>query len=518
MTRDKPTRAKAGGGDSPARTGGRQGAPPAGRGQSPAPARPGSPAAARRRGLPRWWLAPLIAVLLVGAALIFHPWRARAPRLPAPAPVATLPPGTPVLLISIETLREDHLSRSGYARETTPFLDRFASEGVYFSSCYAQSSWTLPSMLTLISSLSPPVFGVRDGVAPVPRADDEPVSETPAMRLEIFAQAHTTLAEVLRERGYRTAGVSTSGHLIERQGFTQGFESFNETDCMWGTADCCLPRVREVIEGGGLDSLFVWVHVFDPHFDKHGRPPLYQPPAGYETLFGAGDGGNQVAAVIANYDRKLRYTDDRLRDFFAGLAADGLLDRFLVVITGDHGEEFNEKGRWGHSKALTNTLIHVPLIMRLPGGQGAGRVVTDVVRHLDVMPTILDLLGIPAPAAAEGVSLKPLLEGRSLPALPVYAETRRMGLHLLCLIDPALDRKVVVDFRARAIELYAFSGDPGEGLNLAPQHAQEAQQLAQRLRETAQQLAERAILESAPGEIPEEERERLRSLGYLGGG
>jgi arylsulfatase A-like enzyme len=498
MTRDKRTRAKAG------------------RREDSAQARPSGPVGDRRRRLPRWWPVALLALLLVIAAIIAHPWRARAPRPSSIDPVATLPPGTPVLLISIETLREDHLSRSGYERETTPFLDRFASASVYFSRCYAQSSWTLPSMLTLISSLSPPVFGIRDGVAPIPSADGEPVRETPAMKLEVFAQAHMTLAEVLRDRGYHTIGVSTSGHLIERQGFTQGFESFNETDCMWGTADCSLPLVRDAIEARGADSLFVWVHIFDPHFDAYGRPPIYKPLAGCETLFGADEGRDQAGAAVVNYDRKLRYTDDRLRDFFRGLAEEGLLDRFLVVITGDHGEEFNEKGRWGHSKALTNTLLHVPLIVRLPGGQGTGRVVSDVVRHLDVMPTILDLLGIPAPVAAEGVSLRPLMEGRSLPPHPVYAETRRMGLHLLCLIDPALDRKVVIDFRTKSLELYAFSSDPAESRNLASRQAQEAQQLAQRLRQTAQQLAERAILESAPGEIPQEERERLRSLGYLG--
>ncbi|MBP6875615.1 MAG: sulfatase [Candidatus Eisenbacteria bacterium] len=444
----------------------------------------------------------------------------KSARQASPAgPIATLPAGTPVLFISIETFRHDHMSRNGYERETTPFLDEFASEGAYFSNCYAQCSWTLPAMLTLISSLPPPVYGIKDGVAPVPKAGAETVTETAEMELEIFSDAHTTLAEALRDRGYRTIGISTSGHLIQRQGFTQGFDRFDETGCMWGTAECALPRALEAIESSpSPDSLFVWVHLFDPHFDEHGRPPRYVPPAGYETMFGGDEQRDETGRVVANYDRKLRYTDDKLREFFARLDASGRLDRFLVVITGDHGEEFNEKGRWGHSKALTNTLLHVPLIIRLPGGQAAGRVAPDLVRHLDVMPTILDLLGIPAPAAAEGASLKAALEGRALPLLPVYAETRRMGLAMLCLIDPALDRKVVMDFRSRAIQLYDFAGDPREEADLSTANSAEARDLAFRLKAMSDEMSKRAVIETAPGHLDERERERLRSLGYLGGG
>jgi len=482
------------------------------------------PASRGRRGRLARLLVAAGVLALALAAVFLKPWhpaggpQAPSGRSPQPVALGTLPAGTPVLFLTIDTLREDHLGRSGYARETTPFLDSLAAQSVYFSRCFSQSPWTLPSMLTLISSLPPPVFGIREGVAPIPRAGELPAVETPEMRREAFAQAHVTLAEVLRERGYRTRGVSTNGHLIARQGFTQGFDEFDETACMWGIAECALDRALAAIERGPRDSLFVWVHLFDPHFDQTGQPPVYLPAPGYETLFGSDAGRSPEAAAAAAYDRKIRYTDDRLRDFFAALAERGLLDRFLVVVAADHGEEFNEKGRWGHSKALTNTLIHVPLIVHLPGGRAGGAVVDDVVRNLDVMPTILDLLGLPAPATAEGVSLRPALEGRRLPALPVYAETMRMGLHLLCLIDPALDRKVVMDFRSRSIELYAFAGDLREADDLARRFPQEALSLAERLRAMRDELAERAILETAPGEMSEEELERLRSLGYLGGG
>ncbi|MFH1144132.1 MAG: sulfatase [Candidatus Eisenbacteria bacterium] len=499
------------------------GPPPTGASGSGTHSSAGRPGA-RRRLWRSWWAIPAAFLLLILVVLALRPWnRGTAPAPPGgPAlgalPLGALPPGTPILFITIDTLREDHLSRSGYPRETTPFLDRLAGEGIYFARCFSQCSWTLPSMLTLISSLSPPVFGIRDGIAPIPREGEETQPENPHMQMEIFAQAHVTLAEALRAHGYRTIGVSTNGHLIERQGFTQGFDSFNETDCMWGKADCALARALEVVDAQPLDSLFLWVHLFDPHFDQYGRPPVYLPAPGYETLFGKVDARDQAASVIADYDRKIRYTDDQLRAFCGALEQRGLLDRFLIVIAADHGEEFNEKGRWGHSKSLTNTLIHVPLIVRLPEKQAGGRVVADVVRNLDVMPTILDLVGAPIPSGVEGVSLRPALEGRSLPPLTVYAETRRTGLFMIALIDPALDRKVVMDFRTQSLELYAFTEDVREGTNLAGGRAQEARQLAERLKGFAQEMEQRAIIETAPGTLSEEERERLRSLGYLGGG
>ncbi|MCK4413473.1 MAG: sulfatase [Candidatus Eisenbacteria sp.] len=481
----------------------------------------------------RWW--PLPALILLGVVVLLIASPDRHPT-PAPGPgtgderagenLGTLPPGTPVIFLTIDTLCEDHISRSGYPRETTPFLDSLAAESIYFTRCFSQSSWTLPAMLTLISSLSPPVFGIKDGVVPPPRQDDQPQPArvgAEAMNREIFAAAHVTLAEVFREHGYRTVGISTNGHLIERQGFAQGFDEFNETECMWGTADCALAEALAAIDASSAgaaapaENLFLWVHLFDPHFDEHGEPPVYKPHPGYQNLFGSNEGRDVTASTIADYDRKIRYTDDQLRLFFAELEERGILDRSLVVIAADHGEEFNEKGRWGHSKAVTNTLINVPLLFRLPGARAGGQVVGDVVRNLDVMPTILDLAGLPAPPGAEGTSLRPALEGRALPSLPVYADTRRAGRDIRCLIDPALDRKVVMDERARQIAFYAFSNDFREDRNLASEQPTEAEGFARRLRAMIKTMQERAIIEQEPAEIPEEELERLRSLGYIGG-
>ncbi|MFC1573157.1 sulfatase [Candidatus Eisenbacteria bacterium] len=435
----------------------------------------------------------------------------------APLAVMSLKPGTPVIFITIDTLREDHMGCSGYGRDTTPFLDRFADDGVYFSKCFSQCSWTLPSMLSLFSSLSPPVFGIRDGVEPVPRVEGQALTGQPEMNIEVFPDAHVTLPEVLRENGYTTVGISTNGHLIERQGFTQGFDIFNETDCMWGTAACALDLALEELEQVDTNHLFLWVHIFDPHFDQYGKPPIYTPPPGYESMFGQLSQAGAAERTLLDYDRKIRYTDDRLRDFFTALEDRGILDQFLVVIAADHGEEFSEKGRWGHSKALTNTLIHVPLIFRLPGKQGAGRVVSDVVRNIDVMPTILDLLNLPSPPTAEGVCLRPAMGGDELQPLLVYSETQRNGRNMRCLIDPEADRKFVLDIGGETRELYALSSDNNEQRNLATAEAPKIVEMNKRLLSMIREMKRRAITETTQEGISEEERKRLESLGYIGG-
>ncbi len=426
-----------------------------------------------------------------------------------------LPKGTAVFLLTIDTLREDHMSLSGYDRETTPFLDSFASSGVYFSNCYAQSSWTLPSMLSLISSLPPPVFGIKNGVAPIPRFDDkEASSHTTA--IEYFAESHVTLAEALQGEGYRTVGVSTNGHLIERQGFTQGFDFFDEENCMWGTAEEAFAVAWNAIEEPSDKPLFLWVHLFDPHFDSTGTPPLYYPQSGYQERFGEQIPGDVVLNTIADYDRKIRYADDQIRLFFGKLYHAGYLEEMLVVVAADHGEEFFEKKLWGHAKSLANTLVHVPLIFRVPG-ETAGRTVDGVVSNMDVMPTILDLLGISPPETVEGESLLGALRGELFEGHAVYTETQRGKKNLRALIDPVTNRKLVLDLKKDRHQFYDLLSDRSELNNLSRREQAKTDRMVKRLRKMTEEMEKRAIVEVAPGTMTEEERKRLEGLGYMGG-
>ena len=465
----------------------------------------------------QWWggLALLVLVLLV--VIFLYPERNPSILKRTTIKVGTLPPGTPVLFLTIDTLRVDHMGRSGYHRNTTPFLDRLAADGIYFSRCFAQSSWTLPSILSLFSSLSPPVFGIRDGVDLVPRGKWQKSTGDSAMNVEVFAEGHVTLPEVLRDNGYYTAGISTNGHLIERQGFNQGFVSFNEVDCMWGTAECAIAQALQVIDSAPMNHFFLWVHIFDPHFNKSGKPPVYTPPPGYEELFSLSPWASTVDEVIANYDRKIRYADDQLNLLFTALEKRGILNKYLVVIAVDHGEEFMEKGRWGHSKALTNTLIHVPLIFRLPNKLLSDLVVSDVVSNIDVMPTILDLLGLPLPSSAEGISLKDVWEGKDLPSRLVYSETQRFGRNMRCLIDSERDRKFVMDLKTGRREFYSLSADFMERKNLTGQFVEHEVEMTNSLSVVISEMKQRAIVEILEQKIPEQEREYLESLGYIDG-
>lgn len=467
-----------------------------------------------RRRISWPWLAGATVATALGGLLVTGP-RAAVPGGNCDIP---LPSGTPVILVTIDTLRQDHMGSDGYDRDTTPFLDRLASDGIRFTSCFAQSSWTLPSMLSLISSLQPPAFDVRDGIVPI---DAQTASETKGGhqraggRVEVFSDKHLTLPEVFRDRGYRTIGISTSGILTKGLGWAQGFEVFHQEECLWKKADCALSLALSEVASAGDAPFFLWVHLFDPHFDTYGAPPVYEAEPGYRKLFETPAESPEAEQVIADYDRKIRYTDDQLRSFFDALDKRGVLDRALVVIAADHGEEFFEKGRWGHSKALTNTLVRVPLIFRLPERCAAGRVVGDVVGNIDVLPTVLDLLGVPVPPGPQGRSLRPAWEaGGNLPATPVYGETRRSGRDLRYLIDPALDRKLVLDRNAGTVSLYALSTDPAEENDLAENFPEQTADLKRRLLTLVESTRRRDVA-GAKGTISERDAARLESLGYL---
>jgi arylsulfatase A-like enzyme len=445
-------------------------------------------------------------------------------RDPAGEKPTFLPDGTSVVFLTIDTLRHDHLSRNGHARETTPYLDRLADEAVYSSHCYAQSSWTLPSMLSMFSSLEPAVFGVTRGVAPIakPNGKKKRGLAREEVLLEYFSDHYTTLPEVLAENGYATAGFSTNGHLRTEQGFAQGFEIFDQESCMWGTAACVFERAVAWLDGYVERKrdrpFFLWVHLFDPHFDERRdgdlESPRYAPARGYADLF-AGDAGLPLEErTRVAYDRKLRYTDDRIAAFVEELRGRGILDRVVLIVAADHGEEFNEKGRWGHSKSLFNSLVRVPLIFRFPAGTPRG-VVEVPVRNLDIAPTLLDALGLPPQPAMRGTSLLQAFRGEPFRAPPGYGETRRFGLDLRFLIDPARNRKLLLDMESGKRELYDFSADPDELSDLTAAEPETADALERALRAAIRDMESRAAPSSRVESLSAVEIQHLRELGYI---
>jgi arylsulfatase A-like enzyme len=444
--------------------------------------------------------------------------------VPGCAPESGVPTRGNALLVSIDTLRADHLGSYGYGRDTSPFLDGLAESGVRFDAAFSTSSWTLPAHGSLLTSKPPHRHGAEHAGA--------------RLRSSV-----PTLAEVLRGAGYRTAAVVSWFYVSRRYGFDRGFEQFEErlpeVESLAGSA-----RAAEVVDAamrwldGAEEPFFLFVHIFDPHLH-------YDPPEPYSSMFDPGYEGSidgrletlrpyiagrgsapktlgelDRAHVVALYDGEIRYVDAQLERLFSGLEAD-VAARTLAIVTSDHGEEFGEHGSMeGHQWTLYDEVIRVPLLLRGPGVEPG--VVDALASTLDIAPTLLDLLGVEAPDSFEGRSLRPLLAGGAPTRELVFAETRRMNRRF-ALRD--LRRKLVYTRPGRTpfgfpiqggFELYDLDSDPGEQRNLWPEEQLTACPLVADLE--AFMSRSRSDATGTPPdrvEFSQDERERLRALGYL---
>lgn len=334
------------------------------------------------------------------------------------------------ILISLDTLRADHLGAYGYGRPTSPFLDSLARRGTLFENAVAQLPGTLPSHMSIFTGLYPQEHGVYPEGA-----------LSPLIR---------TLPEVLRAEGFRTAGHTEGGYVAGRYGFARGFEEWSDEWPMIQRAGE-LVKSREAVKRTfrlGLESLrrvrdsdafFLFLHTYAIH-DPYDPPEPYRslywpgpPPSGAFAPNGqdlaASNRGERALApraveyYKALYDAQINYTDDVLREFFAGIAALGLADSVTVIITSDHGEEFLEHGKLVHEQVY-HECLHVPLLVLRPG-RNAGRRVPTLVQSIDLAPTVYELAGVPAARRPpmSGRSLAPLLEGDGSPlGRDAYAE------------------------------------------------------------------------------------------------
>ena len=386
---------------------------------------------------------------------------------------ARLPPN--LVLVSLDTLRADRLSLYGYARETSPNVDRWARRrAAVFLDAVAPSPWTMPSHVSLFTGLDALRHGTNQ-VAPVPR----------------FL---TMMAERLRKAGYATAAVTGGAYLTSDYGFDRGFDSF----AAWGGASG--PDVPEVVAGvdGALRRLhsladrpfFLFFHTYEIHEPYQPRQPYYSrfsggsavPPEGRSAPVTptAGDGFQvrrrlrlgsepltdaELPVLSALYDAGIAFTDEQLGRLLAGLEALGLERDTAVVITSDHGEALGERGLGGHAY-LYDFNLSIPLILSLPDGRGAGRRIANQVRLVDVLPTFLDLAGIAPAGDLDGASLLPLIDEPSR-ASPrdawSYASSSNYGIAL----RTANHVKYIFDNTAWSPgcgkeEMYDLSVDPRE--------------------------------------------------------
>jgi arylsulfatase A-like enzyme len=400
------------------------------------------------------------------------------------APPAERPRPLNVLLVTLDTLRNDHCSLSGYARETTPALDELARGGTRFALAYAPTATTGPSHATLFTSRFPITHGVvKNGMA--------------------LGPDFLTLAETLQGAGYRTAAVVSSFVLDAKFGFDQGFESYDDsfdprfvtikrTEFDGHSVDGAFDQrgnettrkataeLARLAEAGA--PFFLFVHYFDPH------APWVPPPEWPARLGPAPPGPPADPALIDAYDGEIAFTDSELGKLLAAIVASGLAADTLVVVTADHGEGLMQHGHMNHGVNIYEEAVRVPLVFHLPGRIEAGHVVHEPVELLDVAPTILALAGVTPREAPDGRSLAgPLTEGGRLDAEhPVFLHRRYY--------DPTtMDGRPVAGekFGVRVgpwkyiegpdegtRELYNLADDPGETTNVAGRHPDLAEKAA----------------------------------------
>jgi arylsulfatase A-like enzyme len=428
-----------------------------------------------------------------------------------------------VVLVSVDTLRADAVMGFGARAGASPNLRAFLSEAVRFERAYAPEPHTLPSHTTLLTSLHPVSHGVagvlQGGIA--------------------LADGIPTLAEILRAKGFATAAFVNGGFLHPRFGLGRGFELYDyfsdigahgPESGLGRTAAETNVRVLDWLDGQG-DDVFLFVHYFDVHSDPGALP--YDSPPSYRSRptgeFDWGDRGGsrflasfdgsreplddeRLAALRALYAAGVRYADDCLGALFDGLRERGRYDDALIVLVADHGEEFQEHGRFLHTQLYEESL-RVPLALRLPGGENGGASVPKPVALADVLPTVLDQLGIAPPAGAQGRSLLGAARGEEDAAdRTLFFVSRASGT--LGLRDGHW--KLIYHPRSRAVELYDLRADPREREDRSQTQADTTQRLLRRLlawRRSAPRLYRGKPTSRVRLDL--ETSQQLQALGYL---
>lgn len=424
-----------------------------------------------------------------------------------------------ILLLTIDTLRADHLPFYGSGRETAPTLTHLAAGAVVYDGARSTSSWTVPSVVSWLTGVSPFSHGVIHGVT----------RHGQVFAQEVIPKALTCFPELLHRHGYRTMGITANAHLDPEHGFGRGFDRFA---CLgFAPAQRVDDVAREWLSGGELSErrTFLWLHYFDPHapYVPH-RPwfPRWAPDATkheMEMLRRAHATWPKIPAEIrahrdrylslvrALYDSEIAWCDSwigKLLDDFPEL------DRFWIVFAADHGEELADHGNVGHGRTLFDETLRVPLFVRPPGG-GNGSRIAEPVSAVDIPRTILAIAGIDAGAQWQGHVLPGLpLPGSGPRDEPVLAQLSRFPdvPNYAAIVDGRW--KLIHTLQTDALALYDLEADPAEHHDLAAQQPGRARDLDRLLTSMVRALPD-PPRDPVTLAISKRREEQLRSLGYL---
>jgi arylsulfatase A-like enzyme len=456
-----------------------------------------------------WTYFALAALLAIGG--IASMFRVRGPARPAGAIEQDLGKlrergDVNVVFILVDMLRADRLSSYGYARPTSPVMDSLADHGVRFARVQAQSSWTKCSMASLWTGLFPQRTGVT--------RFDHAIPESALLPAEIFERA-----------GYATAGIWRNGWIASNFGFGQGFDIYvrpmQRSDAAnverKGRAEAKVPGTDEDITLSAIEFLrsnrnekfFLYLHYMDVHQyvydDEAAKLPF----------------GTSISDV---YDRAIRWTDFNIGALVAALDELDLSKRTIVVIASDHGEAFGEHGLEGHAQNIYQEVVQVPLVLSLPFRVDGGLVVEPLVRNVDVWPTILDLVGLPALEDTDGVSLVPAMlaaargESAEVPPSYAYLDTvwGQMDLPPSPLVGIQRDRQRVLYNHTtpdESLQVFDLAKDPGEHRNLRKRPPPWTSELRPQL--DASFAGEAPWGDGKRVDVDEMELNQLRALGYV---
>jgi arylsulfatase A-like enzyme/Tfp pilus assembly protein PilF len=389
---------------------------------------------------------------------------------------------TPVILISIDTLRSDHLPAYGYKGVDTPNIDALRADSILYERAYSHVPMTLPSHVTILTGMLPADTGIRDNMG------------------NRFSESIPTLPDLLKKNGYAT-GAAVSAFVLRRDtGFARGFDFFDDSTKVVNSADslgriqrdgrATLAALKPWLDKQGAQPFFLFLHLYDPHTP-------YEPP---EPFF---------SKYTNHYDGEIAYSDAVVGDLIADLKKKDLYDKSLIILLSDHGEGLNEHGEEEHGVFLYREALQVPLMVKLPQSRRGGASVSTPVQLVDVFPTILERTATPPPKSGNrpGQSLLSFLDGGV--TRPVYSESYYPKFHF-----GWSDTHSLIDgndhfIRAPIPELFDLAADPGEKKNLVQENRRSYVKLRAAIEPMIKDTA-------APSGFDPEEAAKLAALGYVG--
>ena len=404
--------------------------------------------------------------------------------------LAEVKPAPNVVVITIDTLRADHLGCYGYKQIRTPNIDALASDGVRFERAYTPVPVTLPAHTVIFTGTYPMLSGMHDFSG------------------NKLNPSQPTLASILKQHGYTTGAVIGSAVLDSRFGLNQGFDFYYDHFDFNRLQESNLEEMErpgDAVADVALDWLgknhsakfFLWMHLYDPHYP-------YRPPVPYSEQY-----------KDRPYDGEIAFADAQVGRLIAFLKANGLYRNTIIVLSGDHGESLGEHGEKTHGFFIYNATLHVPVIIRLPGSSAAN-VVSEMVSLADLTPTVLQALKFEVPSQVQGQNLLPLMASKKVgEPRNLYAETFLPRLHFNWSELRSVETEKYQFIDAPKPELYDLSNDPGEAHNLFADKKAVSEELRARLAAlitqytAGQELAQKTGLDPAL-------MERLKSLGYAG--